>query len=126
MWTHFFLPTVQVHGGSRKKITKENREAMCPPTVHMQGPGRSTWKAERPLAEPEHCGSPESEPLFLHSLVLSFSLSFPTVSTHFMPCYLTFRLDLIKKAVASLSPVSSFHTASVPDSLCETRPLVEA
>lgn len=43
-----------------------------------------------------------------------------------MPHYLAFRLDLIKKAVASLSPISSFHIASVPDSLCEARPLVEA
>lgn len=47
-------------------------------------------------------------------------------SFHFMPRYLAFRLDLIKKAVASLSPISSFHRASVPDSLCEARPLVEA
>lgn len=43
-----------------------------------------------------------------------------------MPRYLAFRLDLIKKAVASLSPISSFHIASVPDSLREARPLVEA
>lgn len=47
-------------------------------------------------------------------------------SLHFMPHSLAFRLDLIKKAVASLSPISSFHVASVPDSLCEARPLVEA
>lgn len=47
-------------------------------------------------------------------------------SIHFMPHYLAFRLDLIKKAVASLSPISSFHIASVPDSLREARPLVEA
>lgn len=47
-------------------------------------------------------------------------------SIHFMPHYLAFRLDLIKKAVASLSPISSFHIASVPDSLCEAWPLVEA
>lgn len=38
---------------------------------------------------------------------------------------LALRLDLIKKAVASLSAISSFHIASVPDSLCEARPLVE-
>lgn len=43
-----------------------------------------------------------------------------------MPCYLAFGLDLIKKAVASLSPISSFHIASVPDSLCEAQLLVEA
>lgn len=43
-----------------------------------------------------------------------------------MPHYLACRLDLIKKAVASLSPISSFHRASVPDSLREARPLVEA
>ena len=43
-----------------------------------------------------------------------------------MPHSLAFRLDLIKKAVASLSPISSFHIASVPDSLCEAQPLVEA
>lgn len=43
-----------------------------------------------------------------------------------MPHYLAFRSDLIKKAVASLSPISSFHIASVPDSLCEAWPLVEA
>lgn len=44
----------------------------------------------------------------------------------FMAHYLALRLDLIKKAVASLSSISSFHRASVPDSLCEARPLVEA
>lgn len=47
-------------------------------------------------------------------------------SLHCMPRYLAFRLDLIKKAVASLSPISSFLVASVPDSLCEAQPLVEA
>lgn len=65
-------------------------------------------------------------PTRINAFVFEKRGAYLQVSIHFMPRYLACRLDLIKKAVASLSPISSFHIASVPDSLCEARPLVEA
>ena len=134
MWTHWLLPTQLAQGQQRKETTKEGsgyRRTNAKRVVHRtnakcvfhrrrENTIRGVeWETMRHLSKPLSCKLAHTNAFVLEMWRLFASI-------HFMPHYLAFRLDLIKKAVASLSPISSFHIASVPDSLCEARPLVEA